>query len=281
MCRIPHARSFRVDYPEEEEQIFLNLIEWINYGKPTLYKDTFRGSFLRHLKLYTLALKYGVEDLAQSAFEIIADMLVESHPEQVTRAPFWTAVVNLVYSCTGVGDDMRNVVTGYTLWYLLNGRAKLSKTRTSTVKEALLALTKLPSTSPFYRIDCSIVHENPDYYEKMLDGFFGDTRNMDPKTTAWWKDSIEDPLFEVWMAHWKMVGDQQENLSTRDGDICVDNAAMIKGVDDEDEMLLESYGGKEVEPKKGSTKKVKSKSKGKSRKKATKSKSIDTENVFV
>lgn len=246
ICKIPKARSFRVDYPGEEEQPFLNLIEFVNYGRHTLYKDTFRGSFLRHLKLYLLALKYGVEALAQDTFEVITDMLVESHPEQMTRAPFWSTVVNLVYSHTGIGDDMRNVITGYTLWYSLNGRAKHFRTKSDTVEDALLALITLPSTSPFYRIDCSILHENPYFSEEKLDGFFGSTRCVSHAKTIWWKDAIEDPLFEVWMTYWRTIGGQQESLGSQDEDIYVDDSTMIKGVDDEDERLLESYGEKRV-----------------------------------
>lgn len=290
MCKIPNARSFRVDYPDEEEQVFVNLIEWINYGKPTLYKDTFRGSFLRQLKLYILALRYGVEDLAQSTFEIITDMLVESHPEQTTRAPFWSAVVNLIYSHTEIGDDMRCVVTGYTLWYLLNGRAKSFKTKSNTVEAALLALTKLQSTSPFYRIDCSILHENPDYYKEKLDGFFGNTRSVNPERTRWWKDAIEDSLFTVWSAIWKMIEEQETTLSSQNGDIYVGDATMVKGVDEEDERLVEIYGGKEfgtghgvsgVAPKNGGSKGGNKKSGGKNRAKATKPKSIDTAKTLV
>lgn len=290
MCKIPNARSFRVDYPEEEEEVFVNFIEWINYGKPTLYKDTFRGSFLRHLKLYLLALKYGVEGLAQYTFEIITDMLVESHPEHTTRAPFWSAVVNLVYSRTETGDDMRCVVTGYTLWYLLNGRAKDFETKYSTVKAALLALVKLQSTSPFYRIDCSILHENPDFYKEKLDGFFGSTRSISPEKTRWWKDAIEDSLFGVWTAIWKMIEDQQTALSSRDGGIYVGDATMVKGVDEEDEVFLESYGEKEFGAKycvsgfvlkNGGSKGGNKKSGNRSRAKVTKAKGIDTAKALV
>lgn len=290
MCKIPNARSFRVDYLEEEEEIFVNLIEWVNYGKHTLYKDTFRGSFLRHLKLYILALRYGIEGLAQSTFEVIIDMLVESHPEQMTRAPFWSAVANLVYSHTGIGDDMRSVVTGYTLWYLLNGRAKHFKTKSNTVEDALLALTTLPTTSAFYRIDCSILHENPHYYEAKLDGFFGSARCTNPGRTIWWIDAVEDPLFHVWVAHWKTVKGQNESANSRDGDIYVDDAMMIKGIDDEDERLLESYRGKEVGPandangvvlKNESLKGKKKKSKGRNRAKATKLKSINIVKTLI
>ncbi|KAL0633828.1 hypothetical protein Q9L58_007260 [Maublancomyces gigas] len=286
MYNIPKAWSFRVDYPEEEEEPFLNLIEWVNYGRHTLYKDTFRGSFLRHLKLYLLALKYGVEALAQDTFEVITDMFVESHPEQMTRAPFWSAVVNLVYGHTGIGDDMRSVITGYTLWYSLNGRAKHFRTKSNTVKGALLALITLPSTSPFYRIDCSILHENPYFFEEKLDGFFGSTRCASPAKTVWWKDAIEDPLFQVWMTHWKMVGGQQESLIFQDEDIYVGDATMIKGVDDEDERFLESYGGKGVGlanangvfSKDVGSKGMKKKSRGKPKRRAniTKLRGIDT-----
>lgn len=280
MCGIPKARSFRVDYPDEEEEPFLNLIEWVNYGRHTLYKDTFRGSFLRHLKLYLLALKYGVEALAQDTFEVITDMLVESHPEQMTRAPFWSAVVNLVYSRTGIGDDMRSVITGYTLWYSLNGRAKHFRMKSNTVEGALLALTTLPSTSPFYRIDCSILHENPHFTEEKLDGFFGSTRCASRAKTAWWKDAIEDSLFQVWITHWKMVGSRYRSLSSQNEDIYVDDATMIKGVDDEDEKLLERYGGKGVglvNDANGGSKGMKKKSKGKpkSRAKIAKLRGID------
>lgn len=265
MTKISNTKTYRVDFPDEEEEVFVNLMEWINNGLYTPYKDTFRGSFLRHLKLYALALKYGVEELTEFIVKVIADMLVESHPEQVTRALFWSAVENLVYKCTASGDEMRSVITGYTMWYSQNGRAKGFRTKKDTVENALLALTKLSSTSPFYRIGCDILHENPEYFEEKLNGYFGDSRSVDPKTTRWWKDHVEDPLFERWMIYWKTASDGGQTHGSLDWCNHEDNAEMIKGVDEEDKVLLGGEEEKEAVPKNGAVKGGKSKSKSKSK----------------
>lgn len=281
MIKVPNGCLYRVDFPDEDEKVFINFLEWINHGLYLIYKDSFRGSFIRHLKLYILALKYGIDELAQFTFKVITDMLVESHPEQITRAPFWPIVVNLVYKCTAVGNKMRSVVTGYTLWYLHNGRAKLFETKAGTVADALLALKSLPSTSPFYKIDCMILHENPEYFEDKLDGYFGGTRNANSNTTRWWKESIEDPLFLTWMAYSKDIKGQGQMPSYSGWVNFGGGVDMVKGVDDEDGALFGVYEEKEAEAKGGNTKGGKSKSRSRVvksilRAKATKPKGMET-----
>lgn len=235
------CKNYRVDLPQEDESIFSYYIEYINTGSYRTNLGTFRATFYSQLKLYDVALRYGTAHLAEMVLRIISDMLIESHPEQITRICFWSLVVSFVWDVTKAGDPLRDIISGFPTWYSKFGKGRDYTIHSSTVQHALFKLKILPSANPFYQIAFAIFKENPDYLNEKLDPYLGATRPVSLRLTQSWKDTIDDPTFEHWLNHWKGALKskfiQMELDMENHRDIFYDSPSSIKMVDDEDRVL--------------------------------------------
>lgn len=264
-------KKYRVDYPEEEESTLSYLLDYINHDSYQPHTDSFRGSFLCHLKLYELALKYEVPGLAKLVLAVVADMLTESHPEQMTRACFWSAVVDQVFKATLAGDPLRDIISGFPLWYSKQGRGRHYQIRSGSVENTLLLLGDLKGASPFYRISFTLFAENPEYLEDKLHDYLGEGRRVDGSLTRMWRDAVEDSLFQGWMDHWKMAerAERIHSMLVGVNENYSDSLKALQLADDEDEVV---YGEKRVKQK--GTRKEKRRGKKEAKKISSKNRSI-------
>ncbi|KAI5847724.1 hypothetical protein DFP73DRAFT_621792 [Morchella snyderi] len=236
------CKNYRVDLPQEDESVFSYYIEYINTGSYRTNLGTFRATFCSQLKIYDVARRYGTADLAEMVLRIISDMLIESHPEQITRICFWSLVVSFVWDVTKAGDPLRDIISGFPTWYNKFGKGREYTIHSSTVQHALFKLKILPSANPFYQIAFTLFKDNPDYLNEKLDPYLGATRPLSLRLTQSWRDTIDDPTFEHWFNHWKGAVKsrfvQMEQDMEKHRNIFYDSPSSIEMVDDEDRVLF-------------------------------------------